>query len=181
MGEIVNRLATRPDALLVERRFFAENGLTIGGKFVLDIGDFRAAGPVTYTVADAFDVFPIVAGSEADYETGNFFVANAAYTFERMGKELPYDIVAETDPAANVEKMRAESKNAEVRMLLGATGNSGQILGLSKDWMYDVVKQVGNYGEQFERSVGMASDLKLERGQNQLWTKGGLMFSPVID
>ena len=105
MGEIVNRLATRPDALLVERRFFAENGLTIGGKFVLDIGDFRAAGPVTYTVADAFDVFPIVAGSEADYETGNFFVANAAYTFERMGKELPYDIVAETDPAANVEKM----------------------------------------------------------------------------
>lgn len=46
-----------------------------------------------------------MAGSEADYETGNFFVANAAYTFERMGKELPYDIVAETDPAANVEKM----------------------------------------------------------------------------
>lgn len=83
--------------------------------------------------------------------------------------------------SANVEKMRAESKNAEVRLLLGASGNSGQILGLSKDWMYDAIKQVGNYGEQFERSVGMASDLKLERGQNQLWTKGGLMFSPVFD
>lgn len=83
--------------------------------------------------------------------------------------------------AANVDKMRADSRNAEVRMLLGADGNAGQILGLSKDWMFNAIKQVGNYGEQFERSVGMGSDLKLERGYNQLWTKGGLMFTPVLD
>jgi general L-amino acid transport system substrate-binding protein len=83
--------------------------------------------------------------------------------------------------SANVEKMRDESKNAEVRILLGATGNSGAILGLNKDWMFNAIKQVGNFGEQFERSVGMGSDLKLERGANALWTKGGLMFSPVFD
>ena len=83
--------------------------------------------------------------------------------------------------AANVDKTRAESKNAEVRVLLGVDGNSGQILGLPKEWMYNVIKQVGNYGEQFERGVGMGSELKLERGYNQIWTKGGLMFSPVFD
>ena len=81
----------------------------------------------------------------------------------------------------NVDQMRAESKNAEVRVLLGADGNSGAILGLPKEWMYNVIKQVGNYGESFERTVGMGSDLKLERGYNNIWTKGGLMFSPVFD
>jgi general L-amino acid transport system substrate-binding protein len=82
--------------------------------------------------------------------------------------------------AANVEKERADSKNAEVRILLGADGNSGALLGLSKDWMYNAIKQVGNYGEQFERGVGMGSDLKIERGHNALWTKGGLLYAPPI-
>ncbi len=105
MGEIVNRLAARPDAVLVERRFFADNGLSIGGKLVLSSGDFRAPGLITYTVADLFDIFPIVAGSDAPFKSGNFFVANAGYTFESLSKELPYDIVAETDPGVSVEKM----------------------------------------------------------------------------
>jgi general L-amino acid transport system substrate-binding protein len=54
----------------------------------------------------------------------------------------------------------------------------GAMMGLSNDWMYNVIKQVGNYGESFERTVGMGSTLKLERGQNQLWTKGGLLYAP---
>jgi general L-amino acid transport system substrate-binding protein len=78
----------------------------------------------------------------------------------------------------NVDDMRANSKNAEVRRLLGAEGNFGQMLGLSNDWMFNAIKQVGNYGESYERTVGMGSALKLERGQNQLWTKGGLLFTP---
>ncbi|KPF70179.1 amino acid ABC transporter substrate-binding protein [Bosea sp. AAP35] len=80
--------------------------------------------------------------------------------------------------SANVDQMKASSKNSEVRRLLGAEGNFGAMMGLSNDWMYNAIKQVGNYGESFERTVGMGSGLKLERGQNQLWTKGGLLFTP---
>lgn len=78
----------------------------------------------------------------------------------------------------NVDEMRAKSANAEVRRLLGVEGNFGQMLGLSNDWMYNAIKQVGNYGESYERTVGLGSELKLERGRNQLWTKGGLLFTP---
>jgi general L-amino acid transport system substrate-binding protein len=78
----------------------------------------------------------------------------------------------------NVDEMKASSKNSEVRRLLGAEGGFGAMMGLSNDWMYNAIKQVGNYGESYERTVGMASPLKLERGQNQLWTKGGLLFTP---
>ena len=83
--------------------------------------------------------------------------------------------------SANVDDMKANSKNAEVRVLLGVDGNAGQLLGVPKEWMYNVVKQVGNFGESFEKTVGMGSELKLERGFNNLWSKGGLMFSPVMD
>lgn len=78
----------------------------------------------------------------------------------------------------NVDDMRANSKNSEVRRMLGAEGNFGQMLGLSNDWLFNAIKQVGNYGESYERTVGSGSPLKLERGQNQLWTKGGLLFTP---
>lgn len=80
--------------------------------------------------------------------------------------------------AANVDEMKANSKNSEVRRLLGVEGGFGAMMGLPDDWMYKAIKQVGNYGESYERSVGMGSALKLERGQNQLWTKGGLLFTP---
>ncbi|MCO4052572.1 MAG: amino acid ABC transporter substrate-binding protein [Bosea sp.] len=78
----------------------------------------------------------------------------------------------------NVDDMKANSKNTEVRRLLGAEGNFGAMLGLSNDWMHNAIKQVGNYSESFERTVGKESPLKLERGQNALWTKGGLLFTP---
>jgi general L-amino acid transport system substrate-binding protein len=78
----------------------------------------------------------------------------------------------------NVDEMKTKSANAEVRRLLGTEGNFGQLLGLSNDWIYQVIKQVGNYGESYERTVGMGSPLKLARGKNELWTKGGLLFTP---
>lgn len=77
----------------------------------------------------------------------------------------------------NVDEMRRSSTNGEVRRILGVEGNFGQMLGLSNDWLYNVIKQVGNYGESYERTVGMDSPLKLPRGPNQLWTKGGLLFT----
>ncbi|AMJ62382.1 amino acid ABC transporter substrate-binding protein [Bosea sp. PAMC 26642] len=79
--------------------------------------------------------------------------------------------------SANVDEMKANSKNSEVRRLLGAEGGFGAMMGISNDWMYNAIKQVGNYGESFERTVGQGSTLKMERGQNQLWTKGGLLFT----
>jgi general L-amino acid transport system substrate-binding protein len=77
----------------------------------------------------------------------------------------------------NVDEMKAKSANAEVRRLLGAEGGFGAMMGLSNDWMYNAIKQVGNYGESYERTVGMGSPLKLARGKNELWTKGGLLFT----
>ena len=78
----------------------------------------------------------------------------------------------------NVEEMKAKSASSEVRRLLGAEGKFGQMMGLSDDWMFNAIKQVGNYGESYERTVGMGSALKLKRGANELWTKGGLLYSP---
>jgi general L-amino acid transport system substrate-binding protein len=78
----------------------------------------------------------------------------------------------------NVDEMKAKSQNAEVRRLLGVEGGFGPMLGLSNDWMANAIKQVGNYGESYERTVGMGSPLKIARGKNELWTKGGLLFTP---
>jgi general L-amino acid transport system substrate-binding protein len=78
--------------------------------------------------------------------------------------------------SANVDAMRA-SNEPEVRRFLGLEANLGQALGLPRDWAYQIVKNVGNYGEIFDRTLGARSDLKLARGLNNLWTKGGLMYA----
>ncbi len=81
--------------------------------------------------------------------------------------------------SANVDKMAKSSKNPEIGRLLGKTGKLGANLKLDSKWAYNIVKQVGNYGESFERNVGKKSPLKISRGLNNLWTtKGGLQYSP---
>ena len=77
---------------------------------------------------------------------------------------------------ANVDAM-LKSDNPDVRRLLGVDGALGQSLGLSNDWVVRIIKAVGNYGESFERNLGSGSRLKLARGENRLWTQGGLQFS----
>jgi len=77
----------------------------------------------------------------------------------------------------NVEKIRETTTNAEVRRLLGVEEHLGKKVGLAKDWAYQVVLQVGNYGESFDRNIGASSPIKLERGLNALWTDGGLMYA----
>lgn len=79
----------------------------------------------------------------------------------------------------NVDEMM-KSTNPEIRRLLGVEGNFGEQLGLTKDTFYKVIKQVGNYGESFERNVGSGSPLKIDRGLNKLWTKGGIMYAPPV-
>ena len=77
---------------------------------------------------------------------------------------------------ANVDEM-AKSNMPAVQRLLGASGDLGSRLGLDNKWMQQALKATGNYGEIFERNVGKTSPLKLERGLNATWTKGGLMYA----
>jgi general L-amino acid transport system substrate-binding protein len=79
--------------------------------------------------------------------------------------------------SANIDS-DAKSSDAEVRRLLGVTPGVGKPFGLDDQWAYREIKAVGNYGEIWERNLGPKTPLKLERGQNALWNKGGLLYSP---
>jgi len=108
----------------------------------------------------------------------------------RHGDDQWFDIVKWTLFAMmNAEELNVSSKNVdealkssnpEIKRFVGTEGNFGEQLGLSKDWAVRIVKQVGNYGESFERNVGLGSTLKIERGLNKLWTKGGIQYAPPI-
>ena len=77
----------------------------------------------------------------------------------------------------NVDEM-LKSNDPGIQRFLGVVPGNGAALGLDEKWAYNIVKQVGNYGEVFERNVGKNTPLGLERGLNALWTNGGLMYSP---
>ena len=94
------------------------------------------------------------------------WVYNATVTAEELGVT-----------SSNVDRMKS-SNNPEILRMLGVEGSQGEELGLSKDWAYQIIKQVGNYGEIFERNIGENTPIGLSRGLNQLWTKGGLQYSP---
>jgi len=110
----------------------------------------------------------------------------------RQGDDQWFDIVKWTFNAlviaeefgitqANAEEMKA-SPNPEVKRILGAEEGTklGTDLGLTNDWVVNIVKGVGNYGEIFERNIGQGSPLKIARGLNALWSKGGLQYAPPI-
>jgi general L-amino acid transport system substrate-binding protein len=80
---------------------------------------------------------------------------------------------------ANVDEM-LKSDNPDIKRLLGTEGKFGEAIGLTNDWAYRIIKHVGNYGESFERNVGASSRLKIARGLNGLWSKGGLQYAPPI-
>jgi len=109
----------------------------------------------------------------------------------RQGDEEWFDIVRWTlfamlnaeelgITSQNVEQMAKESKNPDVARLLGSEGEYGRDLKLPRDWVVKIVKQVGNYGEVFERNVGSGSELKIERGLNALWNQGGVQYAPPV-
>ncbi len=80
----------------------------------------------------------------------------------------------------NVDGTKAKSKDPEIKRLLGVEADLGKKLGLSNDWAYNIIKKVGNYGEVYNRNVGPDTPLKLERGINQLWSKGGILYAPPM-
>ena len=105
----------------------------------------------------------------------------------RHGDDVWYDIVKFSVMALinaeefgitskNVDKM-LKSQNPEIKRFLGVTPGMGKALGLDEKWAYNIIKQVGNYGEIFERNVGPRTALGLERGLNALWTEGGIMYA----
>lgn len=107
--------------------------------------------------------------------------------FTRSGDDVWTDIIAwlhyglvEAEELGvtqgNAEEM-AKSASPAVQRLLGTSGDLGSRLGLDNTWLLQAIKAGGNYGEIFERNVGQASPLKLDRGLNALWTKGGLMYA----
>ena len=80
--------------------------------------------------------------------------------------------------AENVDKVKAETQNPDIQRFLGVIEEKGPELKMPKDFAVQIIKQVGNYGESFDRNVGPKTALKIERGQNALWTNGGLMYNP---
>ncbi|ASU22204.1 amino acid ABC transporter substrate-binding protein [Vibrio qinghaiensis] len=89
----------------------------------------------------------------------------------------------------NAEEYGITSKNADemlkssdpnIKRILGLDGPKGKGLGIRDDWGYQIVKQVGNYGESFERTVGKGSPLQIARGANALWNAGGFMYAPPL-
>ncbi|SFM35345.1 amino acid ABC transporter substrate-binding protein [Marinobacter zhejiangensis] len=81
--------------------------------------------------------------------------------------------------SANVDEMKS-SDNPSIQRLLGTDGDMGEKLGLSADFGYNIIKEVGNYGEMYNRNVGPGTPLDLERGLNALWTEGGIMYAPPV-
>ena len=110
----------------------------------------------------------------------------------RQGDEQWFDIVTWTAYALvnaeefgitqkNVDEMKG-SANPDIKRFLGAEQGStiGTDLGLTNDWAYNVIKGVGNYGEVFDRNIGAGSPLKIARGLNALWSKGGIQYAPPV-
>ena len=97
---------------------------------------------------------------------------------DRTDTQAPPPVRADQPPPA--EPGMIPLTIPEIKRLLGSENNFGEQLGLTKDWAYRIVKLVGNYGEVFERNVGQGSPLKIARGLNALWNKGGVQYAPPI-
>jgi general L-amino acid transport system substrate-binding protein len=108
----------------------------------------------------------------------------------RHGDDQWFDIVKWTHYAMiNAEELGVSQKTLDeamksakpdVKRLVGTEGNYGEQLGLTKDWIVRIIKQVGNYGEVFDRNVGPGSKLGIARGLNKLWNDGGIQYAPPV-
>jgi soluble lytic murein transglycosylase-like protein len=103
---------------------------------------------------------------------------NAANLIRSENEALQRQRIELAQVATHAAQLAAE--NAQLRRLLGVTEGAGKNMGLDEKWAYNIIKQVGNYGESFERTVGQDSPLKIQRGLNAQWTDGGLMYGLPI-
>jgi general L-amino acid transport system substrate-binding protein len=110
---------------------------------------------------------PVVRQGDVQWAHVVRWVANALIAAEELGVT-----------SANVDQQRESGTNPEAKRLLGVGDDLGQKLGLSPQWAYNAIKQVGNYGEIFDRHLGPGTRLGLSRGLNALWKDGGLLIAP---
>jgi general L-amino acid transport system substrate-binding protein len=138
----------------------------------------RAANVPAPAKAEDFIVLPEIISKEplapAVRHGDNQFADIVRWTQYAMIEAEEYGITSKT-----VDEM-LKSENPAIKRILGVTPGMGKALGVDEKWVYNIVKQVGNYGESFERNVGSGSLLKIDRGLNNLWTKGGLQYAPPI-
>ena len=110
-------------------------------------------------------------------------------SFVRHGDDQWYDLISWVFFATfiaeehgitseNIDEVKANTTNPEVKRFLGLEGEMGAKLGLSNDWAYNIVKTVGNYAEIYDKHFGENSKSALPRGVNKLWTDGGLLYAP---
>lgn len=110
---------------------------------------------------------PLVRHGDSEWGDLVRWVLNAMITAEEFG------VTSE-----NVDQMATGTDNPEINRLLGSEGDLGAMIGLDKAWAWRIVKMVGNYGEVFEREIGANTPIGLARGINDLWTNGGILYSP---
>lgn len=82
--------------------------------------------------------------------------------------------------SSNVASLKKNSQDPSIRFILGSDPGVGKMIGLDDDWIYRIISSVGNYGEIFYRNMGAGSKIGMSRGLNDLWTRGGLMYSPPL-
>jgi general L-amino acid transport system substrate-binding protein len=138
----------------------------------------RAANVPPPAKAEDFIVLPEIISKEplapAVRHGDNQFADIVRWSQRAMVETEEYGITSK-----NVDEM-LKSENPVIKRILGVTPGMGKALGVDEKWVYNIIKQVGNYGESFDRNVGMGSPLKIERGLNNLWTKGGLQYAAPI-
>ena len=127
---------------------------------------------------DAHDILPEVISKEPlgplVRQEDPAFKDLAAWTHHCMVNAEEYGVTQ-----ANVDEMKNSSK-PNIRRLLGVEANGADKLGVGQDFCYHIVKNIGNYGEAYDRNVGKDSPLGIERGLNRLWNQGGIMFAPPL-
>ena len=127
---------------------------------------------------DAHDILPEVISKEPlgplVRQEDPAFKDLAAWTHHCMVNAEEYGVTQ-----ANVDEMK-NSNNPNIRRLLGVEANGADKLGVGQDFCYHIVKNIGNYGEAYDRNVGTDSPLGIERGLNRLWNQGGIMFAPPL-
>ena len=127
---------------------------------------------------DAHDILPEVISKEPlgplVRQEDPSFKDLAAWTHHCMVNAEEYGVTQ-----ANADEMK-NSNNPNIRRLLGVEANGADKLGVGQDFCYHIVKNIGNYGEAYDRNVGKDSPLAIERGLNRLWNQGGIMFAPPL-
>jgi general L-amino acid transport system substrate-binding protein len=146
----------RCDAWSIDRTVLASRGLAMA---------HREDHVILPEIISREPLGPMVRKGDDRWHDIVFWVLNLRVAAEALGLT-----------SANVEEQRKASTNPEVQRILGVTGDFGKALGLGNDWGYQAVKQVGNYGETFERHLGRSTPLGLDRGATALWRDGGLMY-----